>query len=88
MAKLDEVLSWLQPQGLDGLEAFHKQYSAETQKALLDLAERRGLLTVAGSDFHGLHHSDGDDPGVDMPLIHWNRFVDAIGLGHKEEPSS
>jgi 3',5'-nucleoside bisphosphate phosphatase len=88
VAKLDEVLSWMQPQGLDGIEAFHKNYSAETQKALLDLAERRGLLTVAGSDFHGLHHSDGDDPGVDMPLIHWNRFVDAIGLGHKEEPSS
>jgi 3',5'-nucleoside bisphosphate phosphatase len=87
VAKLDEVLTWMQPQGLDGLEVFHKQYSAEVQNDLLELAERRGLLAVAGSDFHGLHHSDGGSPGVDMPLIHWNRFVEAVGLGHSEEQS-
>ncbi len=88
VARLDEVLEWMQPQGLDGIEVFHKQYSAETQAALLELAERRGLLSIAGSDFHGLHHSDGDSPGVDMPLIHWSRFVDAIGIGEQEDRSS
>ncbi len=88
IARLEEVLSWMQPQGLDGLEAFHKKYSLETREALLEVAERRGLLTIAGSDFHGLHHSDGDDPGVDMPLIHWNRFAEAVGLGINEEQSS
>ena len=83
---LDAVLDWLQPEGLDGLEAFHKLYSEETQTALLRLAERRGLLTVAGSDFHGLHHSDGASPGVDMPLIHWRQFVAALQYGHQTPP--
>jgi predicted metal-dependent phosphoesterase TrpH len=88
VAKLDEVLAWLQPQGLDGLEVFHKQYSEAVQDDLLQLAERRGLLAIAGSDFHGLHHSDGDSPGVDMPLIHWNRFIDALITGYEEDASS
>jgi predicted metal-dependent phosphoesterase TrpH len=88
IAKLDEVLTWLQPQGLDGLEAFHKKYPLEMQNDLLELAERRGLLTVAGSDFHGLHHSDGGSPGVDMPLIHLNRFIEAVRAGYTEDASS
>ena len=70
--RLEEYLDWLQPQGLDGIEAFHKLYFRTTQQELLELAERRGLLTTGGSDFHGLHHSDGTSPGVDMPLEHWN----------------
>jgi predicted metal-dependent phosphoesterase TrpH len=86
--KLDAMLEWLQPEGLDGLEAFHKLYSDETQTALLRLAERRGLLTVAGSDFHGLHHSDGASPGVDMPLIHWREFVAALQYGHQGPQAS
>ena len=78
---LEEVLSWLQPQGLDGLEAFHKPYPAETQRALLEVALRRELLTTGGSDFHGVHHSDGATPGVDMPLIHWEQFTKALSYG-------
>ncbi len=78
---LRSILDWLQPQGLDGLEVFHKQYSEEIQQALLEVAEHRDLLTVAGSDFHGVHHSDGGTPGVDMPLIHWKAFIAAIDHG-------
>ncbi len=78
---LQSILEWLQPQGLDGLEVFHKQYSAEVQQALLEVAEHRDLLTVAGSDFHGVHHSDGGTPGVDMPLIHWKAFIAALSYG-------
>ncbi|MBN1631881.1 MAG: PHP domain-containing protein [Thermoleophilia bacterium] len=78
IGRLEEILEWLHPQGLDGIEAFHKQYSQEVQARLLQVAESRGLLTIAGSDFHGLHHSDGGSPGVDMPLVHWNRFLDAL----------
>jgi hypothetical protein len=43
---------------------------------------------VAGSDFHGVHHSDGGTPGVDMPLIHWNRFIEAVEIGYNEDSSS
>ena len=86
--RLDEILEWLQPQGLDGLEAFHKQYSPMVQAELQELAERRRLLTIAGSDFHGLHHSDGGSPGVDMPLVHWNRFLDALRVWQAQTHSS
>lgn len=75
---LDRVLSWLQPEGLDGMEVFHKPYGQETQQALLEIALRRHLLCVAGSDFHGVHHSDGTSPGVDMPLVHWREFLTAL----------
>ena len=85
---LEEVLSWLQPQGLDGIEAFHKPYPPETQRALLEVALRRGLLTTAGSDFHGVHHSDGASPGVDMPLIHWEQLTRALAYGPPQRPPS
>jgi hypothetical protein len=86
--RLEEMLEWLQPQGLDGLEAFHKQYPLVTQRDLLRVAEKRGLLTVAGSDFHGLNNSDGDSPGVDMPLIHWNRFLEALRVWQAQTPGA
>lgn len=78
---LERVLSWLQPEGLDGIEVFHKPYDEQTQAALLEIALHRHLLCVAGSDFHGIHHSDGTNPGVDMPLIHWNEFLTALSYG-------
>jgi len=78
--RLEEYLDWLQPQGLDGIEAFYKLYFRSTQHELAELAERRGLLTAGGSDFHGLHHSDGTSPGVEMPMEPWKRFLAAIGL--------
>jgi len=84
--RLEAVLDWLQPQGLDGLEAFHKPYSEDTQLLLLDLAARRRLLVVAGSDFHGPHHADGTNPGVDMPLEHWECFATALKLGLETKP--
>ncbi|MBN1321970.1 MAG: PHP domain-containing protein [Thermoleophilia bacterium] len=88
VARLEEMLEWLQPQGLDGLESFHKQYPASIQEDLFQVAESRGLLTVGGSDFHGLHHSDGGSPGVDMPLIHWNRFLDALRVWQAQTPGA
>lgn len=78
--RLEEYLDWLQPQGLDGIEAFYKLYFRSTQQELLELAERRGLLTAGGSDFHGLHNNDGTSPGVEMPLEQWERFAAGVGL--------
>ncbi len=84
--RLEDYLDWLQPQGLDGIEAFYKLYFRTTQQELLELAERRGLLTAGGSDFHGLHHSDGTSPGVEMPLEHLERFLAALGLQREQSP--
>jgi predicted metal-dependent phosphoesterase TrpH len=87
--RLEKLLDWLQPLGLDGMEALHKPYSPSTQGELLEIAERRGLLVVAGSDFHGFHHSDGADPGVDMPLKYWNRFMASLTPGKEaDHPNS
>jgi hypothetical protein len=83
--RLEEFLDWLQPQGLDGIEAYYKLYFRSTQQELSALAERRGLLTAAGSDFHGLHHSDGTDPGVEMPAEEWDRFLQALGLTRESD---
>ncbi len=83
--RLEEYLDWLQPQGLDGIEAFYKLYFRSTQQELLELAERRGLLTTGGSDFHGLHNHDGTSPGVEMPLEQLERFVAAVGLRQEQD---
>ena len=88
VSNLEAVLAWLQPEGLDGIEVFHKRYSPETQDALLDVALHRGLLTIAGSDFHGIHHSDGDTLGVDMPLVHWKEFETAMGYRRQSVATS
>ena len=78
LERLEEALDWLQPQGLDGLEVFHKPYSAEDQEHLRQMAERRGLLMSAGSDYHGQLHDDGASPGIDMPLQYWRAFTAAL----------
>jgi 3',5'-nucleoside bisphosphate phosphatase len=78
---LEELLECLQPQGLDGLEVFHKPSPARDQDELLAIAERRGLLAVAGSDFHGVDHSFGADPGVDLRREHWDRFAGLLARG-------
>ncbi|MCL5734200.1 MAG: DUF294 nucleotidyltransferase-like domain-containing protein [Actinobacteria bacterium] len=82
MEGLEKALDWLIPQGLDGLEVFFKSYDETARTDLLKLAERRGLLATGGSDFHGLHHSDGAaSPGVDMPTEHWDRFISSLQGG-------
>jgi len=73
--RLEEALDFLQPQGLDGLEVFHRSYPEGVRFALLALAVRRGLIPSGGSDFHGLHHSDGATPGVDVPRGEWNKML-------------
>ena len=78
LENLHDLLEWLQPQGLDGMEVFHKPYPLQTQDSLLEMALRRRLLCTAGSDFHGINHSDGASPGVDMPLIHWKEILVAL----------
>ncbi len=73
--RIEEALDLLQPQGLDGLEVFHRSYPEGVRFGLLALAVRRGLIPTGGSDFHGLHHSDGATLGVDVPRGEWNKIL-------------
>ncbi len=69
--RIESALDILQPEGLDGIEVFHKSYPEHAREGLLALAKRRGLVATGGSDFHGLDHSDGASVGVDMPVEQW-----------------
>lgn len=84
--RLEEALDLLQPQGLDGFEVFHRSYPEGVQFGLLALAVRRGLVPTGGSDFHGLHHSDGASLGVDVPRGEWNKMLKHIGRQQGPEP--
>jgi 3',5'-nucleoside bisphosphate phosphatase len=77
--RLEDALDQLQPEGLDGLEVFHRSYPEGVQSALLALAVRRGLAATGGSDFHGLDHSDGASLGVDVPVEQWQQMMRLFG---------
>jgi len=82
--RIEEALDLLQPEGLDGIEVFHRSYPEGVRAALLALAVRRGLIPTGGSDFHGLHHSDGASLGVDVPVEQWMQIVRSVG--RRSEP--
>lgn len=50
---LDRVLPELCAAGLQGLEAYYTNYTPATTAELSAIAERFGLITTGGSDFHG-----------------------------------
>lgn len=41
---------------LDGVEVYHHSADEDSQKKLLDLAEKYDLIVTGGSDFHGLYN--------------------------------
>jgi PAS domain S-box-containing protein len=78
LENLEPLLERLKQAGLDGIEAIYVEYPARTREGLLQLAERHGLLVSAGSDFHSSSRPGLCDPGIDMPVLWWRRFRDAI----------
>lgn len=65
---LEELLVQLKGAGLVGLEAYYDGYTKQTVDRLVDLAEKHGLITCGGSDFHGME--SGDETllgGIDIP---------------------
>jgi predicted metal-dependent phosphoesterase TrpH len=50
---LDRVLPELCDAGLQGIEAYYTNYTPATTAELHAIAERFGLITTGGSDFHG-----------------------------------
>lgn len=67
-AKTEAIIRALQSLGLDGIEARYNRHTPEDTAHYLALADRLGLLTTGGSDFHGptvkptvyLGHVEGD----------------------------
>lgn len=52
-AEVARVVAEYAARGLDAVECFHSEHSAEDTAALLALAEKHNLLVTGGSDFHG-----------------------------------
>ena len=61
---LDELAS----AGLTGMEVYYQDYSPDDVAALRRLADRLGLISLGGSDYHGLGGPRQREPG-DIPLI-------------------
>jgi predicted metal-dependent phosphoesterase TrpH len=69
-AETETEIARLQSLGLDGIEARYNLHTPEDTARYLALADRLGLLTTGGSDFHGptvkpkvyLGHVEGDRP--------------------------
>jgi 3',5'-nucleoside bisphosphate phosphatase len=69
-AETEAAIQGLKALGLDGIEARYNLHTAADMARYLALAERLGLLTSGGSDFHGptvkekvyLGHVEGDRP--------------------------
>ena len=59
----------LKAAGLVGIEAYYDGYTVDEISNLVSLAEKYGLITTGGSDFHGLDAaSDTVIGGVDVPM--------------------
>jgi predicted metal-dependent phosphoesterase TrpH len=52
--KKDDLLKKLIAKGLDGIEVFHPDHTAEDENRYRQMAEECGLLMTGGSDFHGV----------------------------------
>jgi PAS domain S-box-containing protein len=71
-------LGILKAAGLDGIEAYYRPYPTEAQEALAALADKHGLLTSGGSDFHGSTAVGFGEPGTEMPVRAWQALREAL----------
>jgi predicted metal-dependent phosphoesterase TrpH len=67
--ELNSIIPKLKQAGLAGMETYYNGYHRNTIKKLVKTAERYGLITTGGSDFHGLGSSH-ETPlgGAEVPI--------------------
>lgn len=75
---IDHLVEQLVTRGLDGIEAYYAPYSEQQRRQLLDLADRHGLFTTGGSDYHGNGNAGAREPGVAIPHERWKQFREAL----------
>ncbi len=75
---LVSLLLALKDAGLDGLEAYYDPYTPARREELAALADRFGLLTSAGSDYHGPTGPGSPHFFVEIPADRWRRLRDAL----------
>jgi len=66
---------------VNGIEVFYPAHSSEETENFKALADERGLLVTAGSDFHGYYESEYLPPVIsEVGLKELERFIEAVRL--------
>lgn len=68
--RLETLISFLQADGLMGIEVFYSTYSNQDVRDMQRLADKYDLLVSGGSDFHG-----ANKPGLDLGCGYGRLFV-------------
>ncbi len=65
----ETIIIKLKTAGLIGIEAYYNNYTAGEISQLVSLADKHGLITTGGSDYHGLDNSNETMiGGADVPI--------------------
>ncbi|MCC7008638.1 MAG: PHP domain-containing protein [Acidobacteria bacterium] len=73
---LDAMIPGLIDHGLDGIEAFHPDHTADDQARYIALADAHGLCVTGGSDYHG--HGSGRVEGFGRVALPRERYDDLV----------
>jgi predicted metal-dependent phosphoesterase TrpH len=72
----EALISEMEAAGLIGIEVYYNGYTADEISRLVSLADRHGLLTTGGSDYHGLGEINEVMMGsVDVPMRSAERLI-------------
>ncbi|MCI6276291.1 MAG: PHP domain-containing protein [Clostridium sp.] len=52
---------------LDGIEVYHPSITEDTEKELMEIIQRKGLLCTGGTDFHGIYMKNPRNIGTVNP---------------------
>ncbi len=79
-AELVRIVEWLVDAGLDGMEVYHPDHTEALADVYRSLADRFGLTTTGGSDFHG-SRKEFELGGQNVPDDVYERLRAAVGHG-------
>lgn len=82
--KRDDLIETFMRQGLAGLEVYHSGHPPEMVKHYEKLANRLGLLTTGGSDYHGTSKEGSPIGAVTVPCA----LVDALRQWTEAHPAT
>jgi 3',5'-nucleoside bisphosphate phosphatase len=72
LADRDALIPALVEAGLEGIETYYAEHSAEQVRSYLDLCRRFDLVATGGSDYHGPHTGRANPPGTPaVPISAW-----------------
>jgi len=77
VTKQPGVMLRLVDEGLDAIEVYHSDHTAELQRELITFAGRSGLLMTGGSDYHGDDDRDRHLGRSTLPVGEFHRLLAA-----------